>query len=83
MNYLLWSTKIHAGKDENFTLGQYHVTLPAELTRVPFIIPIINDNIVEVNEKFDIIIDQSSLPLNVYVGNNYQTTVMIVDDDGE
>ena len=64
-------------------LGQYHVTLPAGLTRVPFIIPIINDNIVEVNEKFDVIIDPSSLPLNVYVGNNYQTTVMIVDDDGE
>ena len=37
----------------------------------------------EVNEKFDVIIDPSSLPLNVYVGNNYQTTVMIVDDDGE
>ena len=71
------------GKAENYTLGQYNVTLPAGVTRVSFYVPITNDDILEVNEKFDLIIDLSSLPSNVNAGSIYKTTVMIVDDDGK
>ena len=37
----------------------------------------------EVNEKFDLVIDQSSLPTNVNAGNVDKATVLIVDDDGK
>ena len=59
------------------------MTLPAGMTHVSFDVPITNDNVLKINEKFDLIIDISSLPLNVNVGSIYQTTVLIVDDDGK
>ena len=57
--------------------------VPAGTTRVLFDVPIINDDLLEYNEEFILNINQSSLPFNVYVGSTYQTTVMIVDDDGK
>ena len=54
----------------------------AGLTTVPFDVRVIDDSISENNESFDIIIDQSSLPNRVSVGNPDQVTVTIVDDDG-
>ena len=75
---------INIGKRENYTLGQYNVTLPAGVTRVTFNVSITNDDVLEVNEKFDLIIDLSSVSSsNVNVGSNYKTTVLIVDDDGK
>ena len=71
------------GKHENYTLGEYNVTVPAGVTRVSFYVPITNDDVVKVNEKFDLIIDLSSLSSNVNVGSTYKTTVLIVDDDGK
>ena len=56
--------------------------MSAGTTRSSFSVPIINDDLLEYNEQFDLIINQSSLPFNVNVGSIYQTTVMIVDDDG-
>ena len=82
MNCLLYFIINDIGRGNNFTLGQYNVTIPAGMTRVPFNVPIINDNIVEVNEKFDLIIDLPSLPPNVNIGSIHQATVMILDDDG-
>ena len=52
------------------------------MTNVPFSVPITDDNVVEINEKFIIIIDLSSLPFNVNIGSIYQATVLILDDDG-
>ena len=74
---------IHAGKGDSYTLGQYNITLPVGTTRASFYVPITNDNTVEVNEKFDLVIDQSSLPTNVNAGDVDKTTVSIVDDDGK
>ena len=74
---------LHAGKGDNYTLGQYNITLPIGATRVSFYVPISNDNTVEVNEKFDLVIDQSSLPTNVDAGGIDKATVSIVDDDGK
>ena len=68
--------------DGNYTSRQYNATLPNGMTHTSFYVPIINDNILEFNEKFDLIIDQSLLSFNVNVGNTYQATVTIMDDDG-
>ena len=53
------------------------------MINVPFSVPITDDNILEINEKFNLIIDLSSLPLHVNIGSIYQTTVLILDDDGK
>ena len=67
----------------NYTIGQYNITLPIGATRVSLYVPINNDNTVEVNEKFDLVIDQFSLPTNVNAGSVYKATVSIMDDDGK
>ena len=48
---------------------------------VPFDIPIADDDILEGNENFDIIIVPGSLPDDVSVGNPGRATVNIIDDD--
>ena len=53
------------------------------MIRVPFNVSITNDNILKVNAKFDLTINQSSLPINVSTGSVYQATVTILDDDGK
>lgn len=68
---------------ENYTSRQHNVTLPAEMTRVSFDIAIINDNVLEFNQQFDLIIDQSSLPVDVNVGSIFEATVLVADDDGK
>ena len=68
---------------KNSTSRKYNVSLSAGTNRISFSVPITNDNLLEYNEEFDLIINQSSLPFNVNFGNVYQTTVTIVDDDGE
>ena len=73
----------YTGSGENFTFKQYNVTLPAGTTRISFNVSIINDDLLEYNEEFILNINHSLLPFNVYAGSNYQTTVMIVDDDGK
>ena len=75
--------KNFTGLGKNSTSRQYNVTLSARTTHTSFSVPIINDDLLEYNEEFDLFINQSSLPFNVNVGDIYQTTVMIVDDDGK
>ena len=49
--------------------------------RVPFDIPITDDNVYEGDEDFMLTIDPSSLPDDVDVGSPSQATVTIVDND--
>ena len=42
-----------------------------------------DDLIVEDDEQYYLIIDNSSLPSNVSLGATFQTTVTIIDDDSE
>ena len=49
---------------------------------VPFDIPIVDDNILENDEDFNIIIVPGSLPGGVTRGNPGAATVTIVNDDG-
>ena len=83
INNKLFLIKNYAGSGENSTFRQYNVTLTAGTTHISFDVPIINDYLLEYNEEFILNINQSSLPFNVNVGSTYQTTVMIVDDDGK
>ena len=59
------------------------VTIPAGKTSASFDVAIIDDNLMEGNKSFSVIIDQSSLPSSVTVGMPDQATVTIVDDDGK
>ena len=67
----------------DYSSGPYDVTFPAGVTRVSFVIVITNDNVLEGNEKFNLIIDPSSLPTGVTVSNPAQATVTIYEDDGK
>ena len=79
----LFMTKYYTGSGENYASEQYNVTVPAGMTRVSVYVPIINDDSLDFNKNFDLVINRSLLPFNVNVGSTYQTTVTIMDDDGK
>ena len=60
------------------------VTFRAGSTRVQYSgSQVVDDGLVELDETFDLIIDDSSLPVDVSLGDPYQTRMIIVDDDSE
>ena len=65
----------------DYTSGPYNVTIPAGVTNVTFDVSITDDNISQINEKFNLTIDLKSLPSGVTVGNPDYATVIVVDDD--
>ena len=67
--------------NEDYTGGLYTVTIPAGVTSVPFDVPIINDAILEGNEKFNLIIVPRSLPERVTRSSPGRAKVIVVDDD--
>ena len=69
--------------NDDYGPGNYTVTIPAGATMVPFDIPIVDDNVLEGNEDFDIIIVPGSLPDGVNLGNPVRARVNIIDDDGK
>ena len=68
----------HTG-GEDYNSGPYDVTIPAGMMKASFDITINNDNIVEGNEDFTLIIITSS---SLLVGDTNKATVTIVDDEG-
>ena len=70
------------GGGVDYGSGPFTVIIPAGDISVPFDVPIINDNVLEANESFNLTINSSSLPNRVTVTNPYQATVTIVDNDG-
>ena len=65
----------------DYTSGPYTVTISAGITMIAFDVPIIDYNIYEGNENFNLSINSSSLPTDVTRGNPSEATVTIVDDD--
>ena len=61
--------------------GPYIVMIPAGQTIATFDVPIIDDMILENNEDFMLIIDETTLPDNVTRGDPGEATVNIVDND--
>ena len=51
-------------------------------TRMKFSVSIMNDNTVETDENFILIISSNSLPNKISATTPERTTVTIVDDDG-
>ena len=65
----------------DYNSGPYTVTFLAGVTMVAFNIPIINDNTLDNEVYFMLIINSSSLPGSVRLGTPHQATVTIMDDD--
>lgn len=56
---------------------------PAGITRVVFNVSIMDDNLLEGNEIFVLIINSSSVPNGVNITDPAQAVVTIVDDEGK
>ena len=65
----------------DYTSGPYNVTIPTGETTAAFNVPIKDDDILEGDENFILIIHSTSLPKSVTPGNPDEATVTIVDDD--
>jgi len=63
--------------------GPYDVRIPAGDTSVTFDVPIVDDDILENDEDFDLTIVRGSLPDGVTRGNPGTSTVTIINDDGK
>ena len=61
------------------------MTIPAENDRVVFDVSITDDNMLEMNETFEVLIESTSLPSKVFssasITFSSTTTVYIIDDD--
>ena len=62
--------------------GQYNVTILAGDTVGLLDIAIINDNIVEETESFNLTINVTTLPEGIFTGDPNTTIVNILDSDG-
>ena len=61
--------------------GPYSVSFLAGRTRTVFTISITNDNILEVNETFSLVVNPAVLPSNV--ASTDQTIITITDNDSK
>ena len=66
----------------DYTVESYKVTFPANNTRAPLRVAIMEDVMLEHSEMFNLTINASSLPNYVDVSNPFQIPVTILDDDG-
>ena len=83
MEYLAKLCVFALGGGIDYNSGPYNVTFPAGTTEGYTDIVLVNDNIYENDEMFNLMIDPSSLPSNVTVYNFDQATVTILNDDCE
>ena len=73
---------IHLG-DVDYASGLYDVVFPAEDVRTAFNISIIDDNVLETKEEFNLSIS-SIMSSRIFSGNIQQVTVFILDsNDGK
>lgn len=68
---------------EDYDSGPFSITIPARENTVSYNITIINDNVFEASESFNLTISTFSLPNRVLVQSICMLMVTIVDDDGE
>ena len=67
----------------DYEYGPYTVTISAGEIDTLFDLPVIDDNLLEGNEHFDLFIIPRFLPDRVTRGDLGRTTVTIVDDEGK
>ena len=78
--------KIYVTSDrQDYTAGDYPVIFPAGSTKENFSIPIVDDDIVELDETFflTLVIPQPAQDIGVMRADPYMATVTIINDDGE
>ena len=73
----------YVGGGVDYNSGPYSVQFDAGIIHVSFTVLIINDNILETNERFNLNINGSTLPDSVTVGDLGQATVTIVANDSK
>ena len=66
---------------DDYVLTSTDVVIPAGQTRMKFSVIIMNDNTLETNENFMLMI-RSNLPNKISATAPQRTTIDIVDDDG-
>ena len=66
---------------DDYVLTSTDVVIPAGQTRMKFSVIIMNDNTLETNENFMLMI-RSNLPNKISATDPRRTTIDIVDDDG-
>ena len=71
------------GGGVDYSSGPYNVTIATGQMRVPFDVPINDDNVFEGNEEILLIIDQASSLNGVIIGSPKVAVVNILDNDGE
>ena len=69
--------------EQDYFNGPYFIVFPAGTTEFIFSIVLNNDNVLEEMETFNVIINSSSLPSNVTIGELGDAAVIIWDNDGE
>ena len=69
--------------DEDYTSGPYTAIFTAGVTTASLSIPINDDNVLEEDEYFRLMIDPTSLPDDVTVGSPRSVVLVIRDDDGK
>jgi len=79
LNVYKFSQFAHVGSVD-YAVGPYNVTFPAGMTMTSFNILLMDDNLLESNEQFQLII-VNSLPDRVTTRDPNQATVTIMDDD--
>jgi len=65
----------------DYISGPYNVTFPAGTTRTVLDISVTNDNILEINESFSLMVNSAVLASNV--ASVDQTIITIIDNDGK
>ena len=63
-------------------MSSYTVVFLAGMTTVPFNMSLIDNSVFEGNESFLLNINSDLLPDDVTIGDYGETTVTIIDDDG-
>ena len=67
--------------ENDYTMGLYNVTFPANVTTRTLDIPICDDMVLEDDESFNISIVSNSSPDNVTSGSVDQATIIIIDNN--
>ena len=73
----------YVGGGVDYNSGPYTVQFNIGVTSVPFSVLIINDDLLEGIETFELSVNQSALPASVTSVDPDQTTVIIVANDGK
>ena len=72
-----------ATKGDDYEPGPFIVTIPAGETSASFNIPIVDDDLIEEIESFNVTIDLSSLSERLLLLSNCTLIVTIINDDGK